>query len=120
MAKFLAYTSWILGKGTLKRARNSDVLDGRGLFYSHCCTIGVEQATAYVAIPYYFIATSGLLVETPLCLLGQEVGLGYIPSKGVGAPSEGRNRLVVSAAEEGERERCGIYAGRTSYIMEES
>jgi hypothetical protein len=36
--------------------------------------IAVEQATAYVAIPYYFISTSGLISEISPCSLGQVVG----------------------------------------------
>jgi hypothetical protein len=38
--------------------------------------IAVEQATAYVAIPHYYIPTSGLIAEMTSRSLGQEVGLG--------------------------------------------
>jgi hypothetical protein len=38
--------------------------------------IAVEQGTVRVAIPDYFIATSGLITEISSCSLGQEVDLG--------------------------------------------
>jgi hypothetical protein len=38
--------------------------------------IAVEQGTVCVAIPDYFIATSGLITEISSCSLGQEVDLG--------------------------------------------